>query len=214
MLSKRLKTIADMVDKDYHVIDVGCDHALLDIYLTLNKKIKCTAIDNKKSVLEYSKKNIENYKLDGKINLILNDGLDNIKIDSNDLVILAGLGTNTILKIIKNKNISNLIVQSNDDLYTLRKELVKNGFKIADENIIYEKKFYIVIKFVREKFKYNKKELLYGPVLLRKNSKVFVKYLNEKKEHLEMLFKTIPNKFIFKKINLLFEIRRIKAILK
>ena len=38
-ISNRLKTIADMIDSNYHVIDVGCDHALLDIYLTLNKKI-------------------------------------------------------------------------------------------------------------------------------------------------------------------------------
>ena len=51
-ISNRLKTIADMIDGNYHVIDVGCDHALLDIYLTLNKKIKCTAIDNKEKVIK------------------------------------------------------------------------------------------------------------------------------------------------------------------
>ena len=36
-LSKRLKAIADLVDKDSKIIDVGCDHALLDIYLLKNK---------------------------------------------------------------------------------------------------------------------------------------------------------------------------------
>ena len=34
-LSKRLKAIADLVDGK-NVIDVGCDHGYLDIYLTKN----------------------------------------------------------------------------------------------------------------------------------------------------------------------------------
>ena len=33
-LSKRLKTIAHMIPEHKNVIDVGCDHGLLDIYLT------------------------------------------------------------------------------------------------------------------------------------------------------------------------------------
>ena len=37
-ISNRLKLIASFVDDDSKVIDVGCDHALLDIFLVLNKK--------------------------------------------------------------------------------------------------------------------------------------------------------------------------------
>ena len=33
-LSLRLQTIADLVSKEDNVIDVGCDHALLSIYIT------------------------------------------------------------------------------------------------------------------------------------------------------------------------------------
>ena len=39
-ISKRLLAIARMVDKSSSIIDVGCDHALLDIYLSQNKQIK------------------------------------------------------------------------------------------------------------------------------------------------------------------------------
>ena len=41
-LSKRLDTIAAFINKDDDVLDIGCDHALLDIYLS-NKysKIYC-----------------------------------------------------------------------------------------------------------------------------------------------------------------------------
>lgn len=204
-----------MVDDNYDVIDVGCDHALLDIYLTINKNINCTAIDNKTKVLEYSKKNILEYNLENKIKLLLNDGLDNISITSNDIVILAGLGTKTILNIIKNKNIKHLIVQSNDDIFALRNSLMHLGFKIVDEQIVYEKrKYYIIIKLIKEKTKYSKKELEYGPVLLQNNSKVFVNYLNDRKKHFQDLLISLPNKCLLKKIKIKIKIKKLEAILK
>ena len=212
-LSKRLETIAEMVDSSYHVIDVGCDHAFLDIYLTM-KGINCTAIDNKESVLKYSKKNIDENGLSSKIELLCNEGLENIKINDNDLVILAGLGTNTILKIINGKNIKQMIVQSNDDIYNLRLKLSKKGYKIVDEQIIYEKKYYTIMKLVKGKTNYNHSQLKYGPILLQKKSKVFVNYLEHRIEYLRGLLNTIPNKFLFKKMSVLIEISRIKAILK
>ena len=42
-LSKRLEKIAELVEKDDTVLDIGCDHALLDIYLS-NKYSKVYVI--------------------------------------------------------------------------------------------------------------------------------------------------------------------------
>ena len=213
-ISNRLKTIADMIDSDYHVIDVGCDHALLDIYLTLNKKIKCTAIDNKEKVINYSKENIEKYNLTSKIELILNDGLENIKIHDDDIIVLAGLGTKTILNIIANKNIKHLIVQSNDDVYNLRYQLTKLNYKVIDEKIVYEKKkYYTIIKLERGKAKYSKKELEYGPILLKEKNKVFDKYLIKRIDYFEMLLKQVPQKYIIRKLKIKSKIKKLKAIL-
>ena len=213
-ISNRLKTIADMIDSDYHVIDVGCDHALLDIYLTLNKKIKCTAIDNKEKVINYSKENIEKYNLTSKIELILNDGLENIKIHDDDIIVLAGLGTKTILNIITNKNIKHLIVQSNDDVYNLRYQLTKLNYKVIDEKIVYEKKkYYTIIKLEKGKAKYSKKELEYGPILLKEKNKVFDKYLIKRIDYFEMLLKQVPQKYIIRKLKIKCKIKKLKAIL-
>lgn len=213
-ISNRLKTIADMIDSNYHVIDVGCDHALLDIYLTLNKKIKCTAIDNKEKVINYSKENIEKYNLTSKIELILNDGLENIKIHDDDIIVLAGLGTKTILNIIANKNIKHLIVQSNDDIYNLRYQLTKLNYKVIDEKIVYEKKkYYTIIKLEKGKAKYSKKELEYGPILLKEKNKVFDKYLIKRIDYFEILLKQVPQKYIIRKLKIKSKIKKLKAIL-
>ena len=47
ILSKRLEIVATLVDVGSRVIDVGCDHAYLDIYLTKNNNNKCIATDIK-----------------------------------------------------------------------------------------------------------------------------------------------------------------------
>ena len=45
-IDNRLKRIADFIPSDSYILDVGCDHALLDIYLALNRKnIKLIASD-------------------------------------------------------------------------------------------------------------------------------------------------------------------------
>ena len=77
-LSKRLLTIADLIDTK-NVIDVGCDHALLDIYLT-EKQLNCRGTDISSKVLENAKNNVKKYNLEKKIPLILTNGLENIKI--------------------------------------------------------------------------------------------------------------------------------------
>ena len=37
-ISKRLRAIGDLIEDNSFILDVGCDHALLDIYVVTNKK--------------------------------------------------------------------------------------------------------------------------------------------------------------------------------
>ena len=57
-ISKRLKEIAAYVEKDSYVLDVGCDHALLDIYLIRENICKKTmASDIHEGPLKKAKEN-------------------------------------------------------------------------------------------------------------------------------------------------------------
>ena len=61
-INNRLKKIGDLVDANSFCLDVGCDHALLDIYVVKNKKnIKAIASDINEKPLKIAKENIKKY---------------------------------------------------------------------------------------------------------------------------------------------------------
>lgn len=175
MLSKRLNAIASMVDEKV-LYDVGCDHALLDIYLSKVKNIKCIAIDKSRECVNKAINNVKKNK--STVEVMLNDGLCNIDLLPNSVVVTSGMGTKNIIKIIKDKNIDNLICQSNKNIYELRKNVCNLGYYIFDEKIVFEDKFYIIIKFKKGFKNYDDADYFLGPILQMKKDNVYIDYLN------------------------------------
>lgn len=194
LLSKRLLAISNLVEDGKIVYDVGCDHAYLDIYLKKERFLKCYAIDNRPSVVKIAKNNISNYDAD--IPVILNNGIDNIELEKNSVVVIAGMGTRNIIKIIENKKIEQLIIQSNDDLYALREYLSNNGYKIIDEVVVFEfGYYYVLIKCIIGNSNYTKQELLLGPVLMQKKEDIYLQYLDFLIKRYDNMISTIPTEF-------------------
>ena len=216
-LSKRLKTIADKVDKNSVIADIGCDHALLDIYLSQNKIIKkAVACDITPGVLTVALKNISLSNVSN-VDIRIGNGLDPIKEEDNiDTLILSGLGNKTIINILNNNinklaNIKNIIIQSNTGFSSIRKEINKLGYKIVDETLVKEKGIiYVVIKFIKSKVKYSKKELYFGPILLNNKDELFNELLLNKINKYSLILKKLPNKKIIKKLKIILKIRVLK----
>ena len=184
-INERLKRVASYVDDNSYIIDVGCDHALLDIYLIKTKKnIKTIASDISDGPLEYAYKNIEKENLLNKIKITKRNGIDNLEKEV-DTIVISGMGTSNVLDIIfRNKdnlkNIKKIIISSNNDWYILRKTFTENNYYIKEEDIILENnKFYPIIIFEKGTKKYKKYELKYGPILLKSNNEVFKKYIEK-----------------------------------
>lgn len=188
-ISKRIENIASLVPNNSNVIDVGCDHAFLDIYLTMNKNCMCLATDISASALKSARANIKKYKLDKIINVLKTDGLNNINIKKDDYIVIAGMGTNTIKHILKDKKISdNLIVSSHNEIDLLRGYVVNLGYKIENELFFFDKdKPYIIIKFKKGKQDYSFDDIMYGPIL--RYNKEYINYL---KNNLITIKKQIP----------------------
>ncbi len=204
-LSKRLASIASNIDKEDKVVDIGCDHGYLSIYLkAVNGNKIVIATDINENALNMAKKNINKNSI--LIETRLGNGLDVIKHNEVDTIIISGMGGNTILNILKKnklKYIKKIVIQSNTDIPLIRKYINKLGYTIKNEQLIIDKNiYYIIITFTKGRHKYTKKELYFGPILLKENNDLF----NEKKaielNKLEEILKKIPSKKIITKYKL------------
>ena len=220
-ISKRLEAISSLVPINSNIIDIGCDHALLDIYL-YQKKIsnKIIASDINSNALNNAKENIEKNKLSKYIETRLGNGLDTLsKEDNIDTIIISGMGAHTIVGILKNnkyklENIKTIIIQSNTKLEFLRKEVTKINYLIENEIMVEDnKKIYTIIKLVKGKKKYTKKELYFGPILLQRKDNLFIENAKKELQKLNIYLKLLPKNRLLDRYKLKKEIRLYKNII-
>lgn len=181
-LSKRLQAIADWIPTGDTVVDIGCDHAHLDIYLTLQGKNKCIATDLRESVLQIAQENIKNAHLEGQITLIQSDGMEKVTPPEKGGAVIAGMGCTTIVNILKNPKcmqFSYLIIQTNNAWDTLRRQLSIMGLQLTDEKVVLDQgKYYVLMKWEKGNVHYSKKQCFLGPLLVKqKDAKSYYQYL-------------------------------------
>ena len=220
-LSRRLEKIATFVDDGANIVDIGCDHALLDIYLVLNRKnIKVVASDVNKNALNNALNNIKKYKLTDKIDTVLSNGLESIDVTGLDTIIISGMGTHTMVGILYNnlsklKNINTIILQSNNDVDFLRKKVTSIGYYIEQEALVKDKKIiYTIIKFKKGHKFYSYKELYFGPCLLKENSSLFKEKNKLELEKLKIIYPMIPKGHLMYKLKTLRKIKMYTNIIK
>lgn len=212
-INNKLKKISELVLPNSFLLDVGCDHALLDIYLT-QKNVKCIGSDINALPLEKAKENIKKYNLEDKITLKVGDGLEHLTNDI-DVVVISGMGGILIKDIIK-KDISKITNQKiitcpNNDSDILRKFMISNNFKIEKELLVKDKYIYEIIVFKKGYEKLTKKEIMYGKYFVHDN--LYKEYFNKKLETLISIRNNLPKKHFIKKLELTKKIRGLKRII-
>ena len=198
-IDNRLKRITDFIPSDSYILDVGCDHALLDIYLALNRNnVKLIASDINENPLKIAKENIKKHNLEDKIKLEKADGVSKIN-DEVDIVVIAGMGTSTINDIINNdleklKNVKKIIISSHTSSFELRENMNKKGFKIIDEVVVFDKgKYYEIIVYSNGYERLSKLDMEYGPIISKRKDEITKAYFNERYLKLIEIYKKIPN---------------------
>lgn len=215
-LNTRLKKIGDLVEANSFCLDVGCDHALLDIYLVKqNKDIQVIASDIAEGPLEQAKKNIQRERLEEKIKTKLGDGLSTYE-EGVDTVILSGMGGRNMIGICKKdfkimKKIKTFIVSPNNYQEDVKRFFCKNGFYLLNEEFVKDGKFiYQILIFQKGKKKYSKKEYFFGPVFLQKKGPLFREYYLREYKSREILISLLPGNYKFKKMQLQKEMKMIQ----
>ena len=101
MLSKRLRKIADMVDGGSKLADIGTDHAYLPVYLMKEKKIlSAVAGDIHYGPYKTAYNFVRNNNMDNSIDVRIGDGLTILNPGETDVLVIAGMGGATIVKIL------------------------------------------------------------------------------------------------------------------
>ena len=186
MKNKRLQAIAKFINQEDKVADIGTDHGYLAIHLYEEKKCSYViASDINANALSVAKKNIKEHHLEKKIPCILSNGLEKIPISKIDTVVIAGMGSHTILNILKHPNVSklkNIILQSNKDYELLRKTMKQLGYCLKKETYLEEKGHdYFVMKYQSQEQKLSSFELKYG-LYKEQNKPYYQKMWHQKKE--------------------------------
>lgn len=200
-LSKRLQKIAELINEEDTVLDIGCDHALLDIYLSNKYSKTYYASDLRESALDMARSNIKKYSSD-KVILKCGNGLD--VLDENmdiNTVVISGMGYLSIISILKNikhiKNINKLVIQSNSNSEIVRKFILKNGFYIDNETIVLDKNiYYIISSFKRGKRKHSNMDKEIGIM----NDELLKNYIEIEIKKNNVLLSIIPKKEFIRRI--------------
>lgn len=199
-LSKRLQAIYDLVPQSNVLADIGSDHAMLPIALVLNGKVtRAYASEVNEGPYEATVKNIERYDVNNYVSAVLSDGISELSKDVNTISI-CGMGGSLIVDILdkdkdKLESVTTLVLEPNNNEESVRIWLMNNGFEVAFERLVEEEgRYYEIIKAVKGNATYSKEELLFGPVLLKEKSDVFVTKWSSHRDYLLRVMNNINDK--------------------
>lgn len=186
-LSKRLSAVAQLVTITGILADVGTDHGYIPVYLAGKERIeKAIAMDVNQGPLERAQEHIRQYGLENCIETRLSDGLQALKPNEADGIVIAGMGGNLMKRIlVQGEQVAHtakeLILQPQSEIMEFRKFLWESGYSITAEDMVLEDgKYYPMMRVVYEKSGAEMPDVLalkYGEKLLEQKHPVLKQYL-------------------------------------
>ncbi len=156
-LSDRLLAIAALVTPGHRLADVGCDHAYLPIELVRIGRIpSALAMDVREGPLERARAHVEEAGCADCIATRRSDGLERLKEDEADTVLIAGMGGLLICRILTAhpipESVNELVLAPQSEAADVRRCVRDLGFFLVDEDMIFEDgKFYPILRACRGK---------------------------------------------------------------
>lgn len=198
-ISKRIYEILKLIPNCKIVADIGTDHGILPILLSSSgvcEKIIATDISSE-SLEKLVIKLAENPEINN-ISTLVSDGLSKISEPYPDVVVISGMGSRLIIKILedakdKAKEIKTFIFQPNTTVDELRVYLHENGYKIVNESYIYENNRYynIIATEINDEVYDLKSHYKYGKILLENKNEDLKQHLLNEQRRFEKLLKDL-----------------------
>jgi len=196
-LRRRLSAIADFINKDAVVADIGSDHGLLLKHL-LDQGIisKSYGSDNKNGPFQRLQ---DVFREEPRIEVYMASGLDKLPADV-DTVVIAGMGGALIAKILKEgrrqlAGIKRLVLGPHNQADIVRKTSRLLGFAIIKETVIEEDgQYYDIIALDKGSAAYDRSELLWGPYNIKHPTDAFLAKMKARLEEItRVMAQSIPH---------------------
>ncbi|MEZ4381172.1 MAG: class I SAM-dependent methyltransferase [Nannocystaceae bacterium] len=186
-LSPRLAAIAALVPEGKVVADIGTDHALVPAALVASGRIaRAIASDRRPGPLAAARRTLALHDVDEKISLRLGEGLTTLDEGEADVIIIAGMGPESVRSILHAgsellPSVERLVLQPNGDVELVRRWLVRRGWDIVDERLVEDRgRFYTVVaaeSAVGGHTRYSAADWRLGPVLRRRRGPLFERFV-------------------------------------
>lgn len=206
VLSERLQALCRMVTPGRCVVDVGCDHGFVSVYLVQRGiSPRVLAMDVRTGPLSRAQEHIEEYGLTDYISTRLSDGLKEFKDGEAQSLVCAGMGGRLMARILtdsreKARALEELILQPQSELSEFRRFLRNEGYELIDENILCEEgKYYFLMKArysgVSAEWDEDEAALYerYGELLLKRRNPVLKQYLEDNLRNMERIAQNLSD---------------------
>ncbi len=191
-LSPRLALFSSLVPEGTRVVDVGTDHGYLAIHLAQTKVLRSViATDLRPGPLSGARRNVEQAQLCDRISLRLCDGLAAVAPEEAEVIVIAGMGGETIRGILSASPWALedrlLLLGPQSKQPELRAWLYAHGCAIREERLVKEEgKIYpILIVEGKAKAMPDAVELYIGAWRTEQRDELFYAYLSMHIERLE-----------------------------
>ena len=163
------------------VIDVGSDHGYLALRCLEEDQAQtaiCTEIH--KAPAKRSEMALIDAGYKDRSSVIVTDGLKGVKLQKDDIIVIAGMGGLNIIDIITQAIKDNgtdifkdvvFVLQPQKSNDMVRQFLAENGFVFQDESVCYDRNIFyncMRVVFNGQAYKVTDEQACYGPVLLDK----------------------------------------------
>jgi tRNA (adenine22-N1)-methyltransferase len=143
-LGPRLQVIASFIRAGSLLGDIGTDHAYLPVYLVQKGIIRrAVGVDIHEGPYRSALETVRTYGLSNLIEVRLGNGLRPLQPGEVNVLVVAGMGGNTILKILSAsedvlQEVEELVLQPQGAEGKVRRELLVRGWKIKEELLVEE----------------------------------------------------------------------------
>lgn len=213
-LSPRLRKIAEFAGNGLRLADVGTDHAFVPIALIKAGRIPAAyALDLREGPLKRAEEHLSEFGVQGRVELRLSDGLSAMQPGEAESVLIAGMGGELMIRILKDAfqrdrafrrttffgTVREWIFSPHTEWEEFRRFLLETDLRITREELVCEdRKFYLIMKAVpgdaampyreagRAGFSMDS-ALRFGPLMLLSRDPVLFSFLLREREKTERI---------------------------